>query len=212
MPGSPQHVGGHPGTASGRSDADDVEAHACPKCEAQPGSPCRSRGGAVASAYHTRRFTKVPRLKKALRVPTPADRGPGRPLAAGHPAPGPGRPGPPGSGHPHRLRPLLHPRPGTRLPARRARWPRHPPGQDLQREDQHPRTGPPPLRGGAADRAGGQGARTALPGHLHRLRDEAARPRRRRTHRARRPPHRPRPHPGDARRTPARHLRPHRAG
>jgi hypothetical protein len=39
------------------SDADDVEQHACPKCDAQPGSPCRSRGGAVASAYHTRRFT-----------------------------------------------------------------------------------------------------------------------------------------------------------
>ncbi|WP_437065229.1 hypothetical protein [Streptomyces sp. enrichment culture] len=33
-----------------RSDADDVEQHACPKCDAQPGSPCRSRGGAVASA------------------------------------------------------------------------------------------------------------------------------------------------------------------
>ncbi|MEV5560213.1 hypothetical protein AB0L44_41785 [Nonomuraea wenchangensis] len=62
-----------------RSDADDVEQHVCPKCDAQPGSPCRSRGGAVASAYHTRRFTMVPRLKKALRVPTPADRGPGRP-------------------------------------------------------------------------------------------------------------------------------------
>ncbi|WP_428838164.1 zinc finger domain-containing protein [Streptomyces virens] len=30
------------------------------KCGAQPGSPCRSRGGAVASAYHTRRFTMVP--------------------------------------------------------------------------------------------------------------------------------------------------------
>ncbi|MET8221645.1 zinc finger domain-containing protein [Streptomyces hirsutus] len=42
------------------SDADDVERHACPKCDAQPGSPCRSRSGAVASAYHTRRFTLVP--------------------------------------------------------------------------------------------------------------------------------------------------------
>ncbi|MGW0786224.1 zinc finger domain-containing protein [Streptomyces sp. NPDC002913] len=42
-----------------RSDADDVEQHACPKCDAQPGSSCRSRGGAVASAYHTRRFTLV---------------------------------------------------------------------------------------------------------------------------------------------------------
>ncbi|MHC0429917.1 zinc finger domain-containing protein [Streptomyces sp. O3] len=69
---------GRIGYRLGRSDADDVEQHACPKCDAQPGSPCRSRGGAVASAYHTRRFTKVPRLKKALRVPTPAaaaDRG-----------------------------------------------------------------------------------------------------------------------------------------
>ncbi|MGP3938556.1 recombinase family protein [Streptomyces sp. 6N106] len=65
------------------SDADDVERHACPKCDAQPGSPCRSRGGAVASAYRTRRFAQVPRLKKALRVPTPADRGPGRPWRPG---------------------------------------------------------------------------------------------------------------------------------
>ncbi|MFI5690005.1 recombinase family protein [Streptomyces sp. NPDC051636] len=60
-----------------------------PKCDAQPGSPCRSLGGAVASAYHTRRFTKVPRLKKALRVPTPADRGPGRPWRPGTPPPAP---------------------------------------------------------------------------------------------------------------------------
>ncbi|MFI2458208.1 recombinase family protein [Streptomyces sp. NPDC019539] len=102
-----------------RSDADDVEQHACPKCDAQPGSPCRSRGGAVASAYHTRRFSKVPRLKKALRVPTPADRGPGRPWAARHPAASAHRPKPAKRGHPHRLRPLLDPRAGTRLPARR---------------------------------------------------------------------------------------------
>ncbi|MGW1817315.1 zinc finger domain-containing protein [Streptomyces sp. NPDC002125] len=68
-----------------RSDADDVERHICPKCDAQPGSPCRSRGGAVASAYHTRRFTKVPRLAKLLRAPTPADRGPGRPWRPGTP-------------------------------------------------------------------------------------------------------------------------------
>ncbi len=79
------------------SDADDVEAHACPKCEAQPGSPCRSHGGAVASAYHTRRFTTVPRLKKALRVPTPADRGPGRPWRPGTPPPAPVDPDLPGA-------------------------------------------------------------------------------------------------------------------
>ncbi|MGW2770708.1 recombinase family protein [Streptomyces sp. NPDC001275] len=70
-----------------RSDADDIEQHACPKCDAQPGSPCRSRGGAVASAYHTRRFTQVPRLEKALRVPTPADRNPGKPWRPGHSVP-----------------------------------------------------------------------------------------------------------------------------
>ncbi|WP_446459075.1 zinc finger domain-containing protein [Streptomyces rhizosphaericus] len=50
-------------------------------CDAQSGSPCRSRGGAVASAYHTRRFTKVPPLKKALRV-APPSRLPAR--GAGH--------------------------------------------------------------------------------------------------------------------------------
>ncbi|GAA2124193.1 hypothetical protein GCM10009759_75720 [Kitasatospora saccharophila] len=82
---------------TGRSDADDVEAHACPKCEVQPGSPCRSRGGAVASAYHTRRFTLVLRLKKALRVPTPADRGPGRPWRPGTPPPAPADPDLPGA-------------------------------------------------------------------------------------------------------------------
>lgn len=70
-----------------RSDADDVEQHACPMCAAQPGSPCRSRGGAVASAHHTRRFTKVPRLSKVLRVPTPADRRPGKPWRPGTPVP-----------------------------------------------------------------------------------------------------------------------------
>ncbi|WP_455711866.1 zinc finger domain-containing protein [Streptomyces celluloflavus] len=56
--------------ASDRTDTGDVEQHACPKCDAQPGSPCRSRGGAVASACRTRRFAMAPRPKKALRVPT----------------------------------------------------------------------------------------------------------------------------------------------
>lgn len=63
--------------------------HACPKRDAQPGSPCRSRGGAVTSAYRTGRFTLVPRLKKELRVPAPADRGPGRPWRPGTPLPTP---------------------------------------------------------------------------------------------------------------------------
>ena len=65
------------------SDADDVERHPCPRSRAEPGSPCRSRSGAVAGTYHTGRFTKVPRLAKLLRVPTPADLGPGQPWRPG---------------------------------------------------------------------------------------------------------------------------------
>ncbi|QHK18936.1 recombinase family protein [Pseudarthrobacter psychrotolerans] len=75
--------------ASAPSDADEVEQHRCPRCEVQPGSPCRSRSGAVASTYHTGRFTKVPRLAKELRVPTPGDRGPGQPWRPGTPPPTP---------------------------------------------------------------------------------------------------------------------------
>lgn len=71
------------------SDADDVERCSCPRCHAAPGSPCRSRSGAVAGAYHTGRFKKVPRLAKLLRVPTPADRGPGQPWRPGTPVPAP---------------------------------------------------------------------------------------------------------------------------
>lgn len=71
------------------SDADEVERHPCPRCLAEPGSPCRSRSGAVAGTYHTGRFTKVGRLAKELRVPTPADRGPGQPWRPGTPPPAP---------------------------------------------------------------------------------------------------------------------------
>ena len=69
------------------SDADDVERHPCPRCRAEPGSPCHSRSGAVAGTYHTGRFTKVPRLAKLLRVPTPADRAAGQPWRPGTPVP-----------------------------------------------------------------------------------------------------------------------------
>lgn len=41
------------------SDADEVERHPCPRRLVEPGSPCRSRSGAVAGTYHTGRFTKV---------------------------------------------------------------------------------------------------------------------------------------------------------
>ncbi|MEU6259584.1 recombinase family protein [Streptomyces sp. NPDC047043] len=74
-------------SAGPESEADLVERHPCPKCKAAPGSPCRSRSGAVTSAYHTGRFTKVPKLAKELRVPTPANRGPGQPWRPGKPVP-----------------------------------------------------------------------------------------------------------------------------
>ena len=69
------------------TDADDIECRPCPRCRAEPGSPCRSRSGVVAGTYHTGRFTKVPRLAKLLRVPTPAVRGPGQPWRPGTPVP-----------------------------------------------------------------------------------------------------------------------------
>jgi len=70
-------------------DADDVERHLCPRCQAQPGLPRRSQAGAVATSYHTGRFTKVRRLSKELRVLTPAGRGPGQPWRPGTPPPAP---------------------------------------------------------------------------------------------------------------------------
>lgn len=78
-------------------DADDVERHPCPRGAAQPGAPCRSRSGAVAGTYHTGRFTKVPRLAKLLRVPTPADRAPGQLWRPGTPVPAPVDPDTPGA-------------------------------------------------------------------------------------------------------------------
>ncbi|WSJ47656.1 hypothetical protein OG349_34535 [Streptomyces sp. NBC_01317] len=41
----------------------------------------------MTSAYHTGRFTKLPKPAKELRVPTPADRGPGQPWRPGKSVP-----------------------------------------------------------------------------------------------------------------------------
>ncbi|WP_339135228.1 hypothetical protein WJM95_35230 [Streptomyces sp. f51] len=49
-------------TAACACDTDDVERHECPRCGIQPGSPCRSRSGAVAGIYRTGRFKNVARL------------------------------------------------------------------------------------------------------------------------------------------------------
>jgi len=57
--------------------ADAVERQPCPKCQAPPGSPCRTRGGKTAAKYHTARFILVPALRENLAVTVPPDRGPG---------------------------------------------------------------------------------------------------------------------------------------
>ncbi|WP_425508922.1 zinc finger domain-containing protein [Streptomyces malaysiensis] len=50
-------------------DADDVERRPCPRCKAAPGSPCRSRSGAVASTHHSGRFTKAHCITGSLPCP-----------------------------------------------------------------------------------------------------------------------------------------------
>ncbi|WP_440102468.1 recombinase family protein [Streptosporangium sp. H16] len=62
-----------------------VERHACPRCAVLAGSVCRTRGGKVASKYHTARFVLVPALREVLEVAVPADRLPGRPWMKGPP-------------------------------------------------------------------------------------------------------------------------------
>ena len=83
--------------ATALSDADEVERHPCARCLVERGSPCRSRSGAVAGTYHNGRFSKVPRLAKLLRVPTPADRGPGQLWRPGTPPAAPLPPDTPGA-------------------------------------------------------------------------------------------------------------------
>lgn len=127
------------------SEANGVERHPCPRCKARPGSPCRSRSGAVAGTYHTGRFTKVPRLAKLLRVPPPSDRSPGRPGRPGTPVPAPVAPDTPSAdiriGYARCS--ILAQELQTQLDALAAKH--IPPGQDLLGEDQHPGTGPPPV-------------------------------------------------------------------
>lgn len=61
-----------------KEPAEAVELHPCPQCDAPAGSCCRTRGGRVASKYHTARFALVPALREELSVSVPADRQPGR--------------------------------------------------------------------------------------------------------------------------------------
>jgi DNA invertase Pin-like site-specific DNA recombinase len=92
VPESREHTESAPASDSSAQvarDADEVERHLCPRCGVEPGSPCRSRSGAVAGTYHTGRFTKVARLAKLLRVATPADRAPGTPWRPGTAPPAP---------------------------------------------------------------------------------------------------------------------------
>lgn len=95
----------------------------------------------------------------------------------GAPAPRADRPGPVERRHPHRATPAAR-RSGrnstpssTRSANAASRGPR------FTARRSAPACGPARVRGGAEDGAGGQGARPALPGHRHRVRDEAPRPR-----------------------------------
>lgn len=114
----------------------------------------------------------------------------------------------PGLRHPHRVGPLQPPHPGAAVATERARRPRHPARQDLLREDRHPHPGPPAVRRRPRPRARDLRPMLRTARTVHCLRDEAAGPRRRRTHRAGRPPDRSWPGTGGAGRPAAQHLRP----
>lgn len=153
------------------SEADDVERHPCPRCDAARGSSCRSRSGAVAGIYHTGRFTKVPRLAKLLRVPTPADRGPGQPWRPGTPAPEPVDPDTPTAdiriGYARApASPRNSSRSSTRSPDTASPGTRSSPRRSASGCGCA-------VRGRARRREREQGARPALPGDLHGVRDEA---------------------------------------
>ena len=60
------------------ADALAVERHACPRCGAPAGSPCRTNNGTVAPTYHTARHVLVPALRDGLGIRTPRDRRPGK--------------------------------------------------------------------------------------------------------------------------------------
>ncbi|WP_330346603.1 recombinase family protein (plasmid) [Streptomyces europaeiscabiei] len=55
-----------------------VERQECPRCSVPPGSPCRTRTGTVATAYHSVRYDTVPVLRSGPPIRVPKDRQPGK--------------------------------------------------------------------------------------------------------------------------------------
>jgi hypothetical protein len=70
-------------------DADESNVTRAHDATSRPDRPAGRGPVPSPGTYHTGRFTKVPRLAKHLRVPTPADRSPGQPWRPGTPPPAP---------------------------------------------------------------------------------------------------------------------------
>lgn len=154
-----------------------IEQFDCPACEVPAGSTCCTRSGKVAPKYHTPRFMLVPQLRAELEVKTPAVRGPGRAWERG---PAIDATVPQATTKPTRVG---YARCGTaqqelqsQLDALAEAGVR--PG--LLGRDQHPDQGPPGVRQGDGVRPHHQEGRPPPAGDLHRARDEATGPRRRR--------------------------------
>ncbi|GGP89156.1 hypothetical protein GCM10010278_79520 [Streptomyces melanogenes] len=114
-------------------------------------------------------------------MPTPADRGPGRPWRPGTPPPA-DRPGPAERGHPYRLRPMPDarcPTLGQELDSQLNALAKHGiPRDKIFSERISTRVRVRPRFEGALRSAREVKAHAPhLPGRLHRVRDEAARPR-----------------------------------
>ncbi|UGY90278.1 recombinase family protein [Streptomyces gobiensis] len=157
------------------SDADDVERHPCPRCAAEPGSPYRSRRGAVAGSYHTGRFTSAPALEAATGADTSRP-GPGQPWRPGTPPPAPIDPDTPGADI--RIGYARCSTLGQELNSQLDALTKHgiPRDKVFSKKISTRVRLRPQFEAALALTQQIKAPRPTLPGHLHRVRDEATRP------------------------------------